>query len=112
MRARACGCCSSSTATTSTRRRRGPRAFRPDVVLVDIGLPGMNGYDVARAIRSHAHGAHARLIALTGYGQEEDRRGALAAGFDRHLTKPVDYDVLKQLLADGALKPDDRRAAD
>ena len=77
-------------------------AFRPDVVLVDIGLPQMDGYEVARTIRRAAHGASARLIALTGYGQNEDRRASLDAGFDHHLTKPVDYDAVAQLLAQEA----------
>ena len=73
-------------------------AFRPDVVLVDIGLPDMNGYEVARAIRSRASGNGVRLIALTGYGQPDDQRSSREAGFDHHLTKPVDYDKLRELL--------------
>ena len=73
-------------------------AFGPEVVLVDIGLPEMNGYEVARAIRSRANGDGVRLIALTGYGQPEDQRTSLEAGFDFHLTKPVAYDELKALL--------------
>jgi len=73
-------------------------AFRPDVVLVDIGLPGMDGYEVARTLRSRESGAAVRLIALTGYGQPDDQRKARGAGFDHHLTKPVDYDRLGQLL--------------
>ncbi len=70
----------------------------PDVVLVDIGLPEMNGYDVARAIRARPDGTHPYLIALTGYGQPEDIRRAHEAGFDRHLTKPVIYTNLKEIL--------------
>ena len=73
-------------------------AFAPEVVLVDIGLPEMNGYEVARAIRSRASGNGVRLIALTGYGQPEDQRSSLEAGFDFHLTKPVAYDELRALL--------------
>lgn len=61
----------------------------PQVALVDIGLPGLDGYEVARALRQR-HGRDLRLIAMTGYGQEEDRRRALQAGFDQHLVKPVD----------------------
>ena len=78
-------------------------AFRPDVVLVDIGLPGMNGYEVARAIRGRPHGTDVRMVALTGYGQPDDHRNSLEAGFDHHVTKPVDYDILQQLLI---LEPD------
>jgi len=77
------------------------RQFRPDVVLCDIGLPGMDGYGVARALRADPELSRAYLIALTGYGQEEDRRRALEAGFDAHLTKPADFDTLRQLLANG-----------
>lgn len=74
-------------------------AVRPDVVIVDIGLPEMNGYDVARAIRAREAGARVRLIALTGYGQQEDEQRSREAGFDHHLTKPVAYDTLTALLA-------------
>ena len=72
--------------------------FQPSVVLLDIGMPGMNGYDVARALRTRfpAHGA--TLVALTGWGQEDDRRRARDAGFDHHLVKPADLDVLQRLL--------------
>ncbi|HEY3319089.1 MAG TPA: PAS domain S-box protein [Planctomycetota bacterium] len=76
------------------------RDFQPDVVLCDIGLPGgMDGYDVARAIRADREMASTYLIALTGYGQEDDRRKAREAGFDHHLTKPADPDSLERLLA-------------
>jgi two-component system, sensor histidine kinase len=64
--------------------------LRPDVALVDVGLPGMDGYDVARQIRSAEGGDRIRLVAMTGYGRPEDRDRALAAGFDAHLVKPVD----------------------
>ena len=76
------------------------RSFRPDVALVDIGLPGMNGYDVAREARSIAGGGVV-LVALTGYGQEADRRAALQAGFDAHLTKPVSLADLDRALGSG-----------
>ena len=76
------------------------RRLRPDTALIDIGLPGMDGYEVARRIRADIPGT--RLVALTGYGQPEDRERALAAGFDVHLVKPVDPDQLQRLLADGA----------
>jgi signal transduction histidine kinase/ActR/RegA family two-component response regulator len=69
----------------------------PEVVLVDIGLPGLDGYEVARRIRA-ARGSGVLLVALTGYGQPEDRRSALAAGFDVHLTKPVELDSLAAVI--------------
>jgi CheY-like chemotaxis protein len=76
------------------------RRLAPEVVLCDIGLPGaMDGYGVARALRAAPETRSAFLIALTGYGQEEDRRLALEAGFDAHLTKPADLDALYRLLA-------------
>jgi two-component system, sensor histidine kinase len=76
------------------------RGFRPEVILCDIGLPGaLDGYGAARAFRTDPELRSAYLIALTGYGQEEDRRMALEAGFDTHLTKPADLDTLRRLLA-------------
>ncbi|HEY8926200.1 MAG TPA: response regulator, partial [Polyangia bacterium] len=83
----------------------GPRAlasaaaFAPDVVLLDIGLPLMDGYEVARRLRQRTEGRPPRLLALTGYGQDKDRATALAAGFDDHLVKPVDLDDLFARLA-------------
>jgi CheY-like chemotaxis protein len=74
------------------------RLLRPEVVLCDIGLPGMDGYAVARALRAAAETSSAFLIALTGYGQDDDRRRALEAGFDAHLVKPVDLEALRRLL--------------
>jgi PAS domain S-box-containing protein len=81
------------------------REFRPEVVLLDIGLPGFDGYQVARRIRQEPSCARVVLIAVSGYGQEEDRRRALAAGFDRHLIKPVDVDALLALLARSGVQP-------
>ncbi len=72
--------------------------YRPDVVVLDVGLPVMNGLDVARELRRHDETAHARLIALTGWGQPEDREKTADAGFDYHLTKPADPRRLEQLL--------------
>lgn len=72
--------------------------FRPQVALLDIGMPGANGFEVARRIRSRSWGAAATLIAVTGWAQEEDRRQAEAAGFDHHLVKPVDLQRLEPLL--------------
>ena len=74
-------------------------AFDPMVVLLDIGMPGMNGYDVARGIRARPAGATITLIALTGWGQEQDRRRAREAGFDHHLVKPAELSALLSLLA-------------
>jgi len=74
-------------------------AYQPDVVLLDIGMPRLNGYDTARQLRAQPWGPAAVLIALTGWGQEHDRVRSRAAGFDHHLVKPVDPDNLRQLLA-------------
>src|SRR6185369_10182003 len=72
--------------------------YRPDVVLLDIGLPTMNGYDTCRAIRGLAPGGDIFIVAMTGWGQEEDRRKSKDAGFDAHLVKPVEYGELINLL--------------
>lgn len=77
--------------------------YRPDIVLLDIGLPEMNGYEVARRIRQEPWGRHMTLIALTGWAQEEDRKHSEEAGFDYHLVKPVEAPALIKLLA--SLKP-------
>ncbi len=74
--------------------------FRPQVVLCDLGLPEMDGYEVAAALRQHDTLRDTVLIAVSGYGQEEDRQRSRAAGFDHHLTKPVDPPVLQALLAE------------
>jgi PAS domain S-box-containing protein len=74
------------------------RTFHPEVVLLDIGLPGMSGYEVAKALRAEFGLERHLLVALTGYGQEEDRRKSDASGFDRHLVKPVDPGTLIALL--------------
>lgn len=72
-------------------------AFRPDVVLLDIGLPKLSGYDVARHIRA-TRGPGPLVVAITGWGQAEDRQRAREAGFDHHFTKPVDLDRLMELV--------------
>jgi two-component system CheB/CheR fusion protein len=74
-------------------------AHRPDVALLDIGMPGMNGYELAAQIRSRPEGRRTTLVALTGWGQEEDRRRSQAAGFEHHLVKPVAPRLLQALLA-------------
>lgn len=74
-------------------------AARPDVVFLDIGLPLMNGYDAARAIRSKPWGRDVTLIALTGWGQQDDQDRAKEAGFDRHFVKPVAFENLTEVLS-------------
>ena len=77
--------------------------YQPDVVLCDIGLPGLNGYGVARKLRDNPTTARARLIAVTAYGQDEDRCRSLEAGFEQHLVKPVDPDALHRVLNGSAV---------
>ena len=72
--------------------------FRPEVVLLDIGLPKLSGYEVCRRVRQEPWGKDIVIIALTGWGQEDDRRKSEEAGFNGHLIKPVDYDKLLELL--------------
>jgi PAS domain S-box-containing protein len=86
------------------------RSFRPDLMLVDIGLPGLDGLEIARRIRRDPRAAPAALVALSGYGRTEDREQALAAGFDRHLTKPVDPALVVDLAASLAKRRDDGAA--
>ena len=83
-------------------------AFAPDVALLDIGMPGMDGYEVARRIRADGRHEDMLLIALTGWGQEKDRRRSRAAGIDHHLVKPPDIDKLKDLLATAPKAPPKR----
>ncbi|WP_371766110.1 ATP-binding protein [Massilia sp.] len=80
------------------------RSEAPQVCLLDIGLPGMDGYELARRLRAQPATAHAFLVAITGYGQDSDRRLAAEAGFDRHLVKPIDLESLRDALA-GASRP-------
>jgi signal transduction histidine kinase len=86
------------TAATGPEALAAVPAFRPDLVFLDIGLPGMDGYEVARALRA-APGDTPVLVALTGWGAESDRQRSAEAGFDRHLTKPVGREQLDELLA-------------
>jgi CheY-like chemotaxis protein len=93
-----------ATGATTSVAYDGPaalRAFaeqRPDVVLLDIGMPGMDGYEVARSIRERWPQSGATLVALTGWGQEEDRRRTAAAGFDHHLVKPAGFEEIEAIL--------------
>jgi PAS domain S-box-containing protein len=73
--------------------------FKPDVAILDIGLPKLNGYDLAKQIRAQHWARDVVLVALTGWGQEEHRRRSAESGFNHHLTKPVEFDVLQQILA-------------
>jgi CheY-like chemotaxis protein len=74
--------------------------FRPDVVLLDIGMPSMDGFETCRRLRAESFGQDAYVVAVTGWGQEEDRRRALSGGFNAHLTKPADPRPLEQILTD------------
>ena len=72
--------------------------YRPDAVFLDIGLPGMDGYQIAERLRELPQGTRAVLVAITGYGQDEDRRRSREAGIDHHLVKPVSPEALHELL--------------
>ena len=78
-------------------------ADRPEVILLDIGLPGLNGYRACQAMRQHGM-TEELIVAMTGYGQEEDRRQSLESGFDRHLVKPIDLRMIERLLAERTRK--------
>jgi PAS domain S-box-containing protein len=80
------------------------RNFRPEIILLDIGLPGMSGYDVAKHLRAEPSSHGVVIAALTGYGQESDRQRSFEAGFDYHITKPADPGVLEKLLASPGLR--------
>ena len=79
---------------------RVAESFRPEIVLLDISMPRMNGYDAARAIRQASWGTNMVLIALTGWGRDSDLEEARGAGFDGHLLKPVDPEALVRLISD------------
>ncbi len=86
------------------------RANVPDIMLIDIGLPGMNGYELAQALRRETALKHVVLVAITGYGRHDDKARAMRSGFDYHLVKPVDLDALEDLVARVA-SPADRATA-
>ena len=86
------------TASNGADALKAAAQFRPDVVLLDLSMPGMDGYELARRVRDEPWGAKALLVAVTGWGQEQHRRRSKAAGFDRHLTKPADPDALRAVL--------------
>ena len=74
------------------------QSFHPDVIIMDIGMPNMDGLEATRRIRKLSLAPRPTIVALTGWGQERDRRNSVAAGIDRHLVKPVDADTIAQLL--------------
>ena len=88
-----------ATANDGVRALVMAAEFRPDVAILDIGLPRLNGYDVATQIRQQPWAKDVVLVALTGWGQEQHRRRSAESGFNHHLTKPVEFDVLQQILA-------------
>lgn len=90
--------CSVSTAADGAEALDAFDRMRPEIVLLDIGLPDIDGYEVARRIRSRQGLQKTVLIALTGWGQEQDKKRAAQAGFDEHLTKPVNLDLLRMLM--------------
>ncbi len=75
------------------------RDYRPNVVLLDIGLPGLDGYEVAKRMRQQPVLQNVVLVAMTGYGQESDRQRAQEAGFDHHLVKPARFEQMQKILA-------------
>jgi CheY-like chemotaxis protein len=90
--------CTVDVAYSGPKAIAAARQSRPDVILCDLGLPGMSGYEVATLLRHDDSLGDLRLIAISGYGQEEDQRRSRDAGFDLHLTKPVDFEALRRLL--------------
>jgi signal transduction histidine kinase/CheY-like chemotaxis protein len=96
-------------AASGTDGVQAARQLHPEVVLCDLGLPGMTGYEVATALRKDPETRSAKLIAVTGYGREEDRRRSKEAGFDLHLTKPVDPNQLKAVLQEQPEVPETPR---
>jgi CheY-like chemotaxis protein len=94
-----------TTAFDGPEALQAARDQRPAVVLLDLGMPGMSGHEVARHLRDLPEGRAATLIAVTGWGQDEDRRRSREAGFDHHLVKPVEPEALARLLGGAAVAP-------
>jgi ADP-ribose pyrophosphatase len=92
--------CQAAVAHTGPAGVEAAKAAPPDIVFCDIGLPGLDGYEVARRLRAEAWGPRTVLVAVTGYGREEDRRKAEAAGFDMHFVKPADPAAISRLFKD------------
>lgn len=101
--------CTVATAASGPEALEVGSQFQPEVVLCDLGLPGLDGYQVAAELRRHPVTAKARLIAISGYGQDEDVRRSREAGFDMHLTKPVDFDELQRFLEVSPERDPERR---
>jgi DNA-binding response OmpR family regulator len=91
--------CETRTAADGLQALEEVQAFRPDIALLDLGMPKLNGCELAKRIRAQNWGEHVILIAVTGWGDVENRVRVLAAGFDRHLTKPVEPNDLLRLLS-------------
>ncbi len=90
--------CETQLAHSGPAAIEAARVFLPDIILLDIGLPGMNGYEVCKALKSDAALAHTIFIAQTGWGQEEHRQKSRSVGFDYHLVKPVEIGVLQEIV--------------
>lgn len=105
------GASETETATSGRMALERMQEFQPDIVLLDIGLPEMDGYAVARTIRSRREFDHVLLVALTGYGQEEDRRKSQEAGFDEHIVKPPALEALRQLFSHTKLLRTEKQGA-
>jgi CheY-like chemotaxis protein len=100
--------CESDVAHTGPEGIAAARVKHPDIVFCDIGLPGLDGYSVARQLRAEKWGSRVTLVAVTAYGREEDRRRAEEAGFDLHFVKPADPLAILRLFKDvGQRKSDD-----
>ena len=87
------------------------KTARPDVAVIDVGLPGLNGYEIARRFREESDAGGVMLVALTGYGTPEARERSRQAGFDHHLIKPVNADALQEILRAGAFHDSAARRA-
>ena len=85
--------------TMVLRPWQAAREYRPNLILLDIGLPGMNGFEVAKKVREEIELGKVVLVAMTGYGQEADKQRSHEAGFNYHLVKPADFSQVKQILA-------------
>ena len=86
------------TANDGRRAVELAERFQPDAILLDLGMPGMNGYEVCEEIRARPWGSSVLMVAQTGWGQAQDRARTLDAGFDAHLTKPIDPDAVQEML--------------